>query len=166
MSVLERIYKMAEEVTKEYGCYVYDLEFSNKTLRLYIDKKEASINLEDCEKVSRSLNVLLDSEDKLPFLSYTLEVSSPGVNRKLKWDWHFKEMLGEVIQVKTCSPIYYEKEEKKHTVKILEGVLENFKNKCLFLRDTLGRTWEVPLEKVQRANKVVKLFEKTNRKKG
>lgn len=92
---------MAEPIAKENGCYLYDVEYLKEGgfwfLRVYVDK-EGGISLDECELVSRSLSEVLDKEDPID-RNYYLEVSSPGVERKLKTPEHFKRYLGETVDV-------------------------------------------------------------------
>jgi len=72
-------------------------------VRLYIDA-EAGITLDDCERVSRAVSDLLDEADPLPG-QYTLEVSSPGIERPLRTAEHFAPYLGEVVFVELAHPL-------------------------------------------------------------
>ncbi|MGB5332416.1 MAG: ribosome maturation factor RimP [Woeseiaceae bacterium] len=72
-------------------------------IRLFIDKPEG-IGLEDCEKVSRAVSALLDVEDPVPG-NYNLEVSSPGLDRKLKKVEHFQRFMGHIVKVKLRYPL-------------------------------------------------------------
>lgn len=86
---------------------IYDVEYvkegSDWYLRAYIDKPE-SVDINDCENVSRALSEALDKED---FISdaYILEVSSPGLGRVLKKDKHLEKSLGQEVELKTYKPI-------------------------------------------------------------
>lgn len=97
----------AAPICEKLGTYVYDTEYKKEgngyVLRLFIDK-EGGVTVEDCEKVSRELNPLLD--EKLSFISepYLFEVSSPGMDRKLNRDWHFEKALGKNVDIKTFAP--------------------------------------------------------------
>ena len=72
-------------------------------LRLFIDKPDG-IELQDCETVSRAVSALLDVEDPFPG-HYALEVSSPGLDRKLTKVEHFQRFAGEVVKVQMRFPI-------------------------------------------------------------
>jgi len=72
-------------------------------IRLFVDKPEG-IGLEDCEKVSRAVSALLDVEDPVPG-NYNLEVSSPGLDRKLKKVEHFQRFIGQIVKVKLRFPL-------------------------------------------------------------
>ena len=75
----------------------------NPTLRVYIDSPRG-VNVDDCASVSRQLSALLDVEDPLPG-HYTLEVSSPGLDRPLVKPEDFRRFIGETIKVKLQAPI-------------------------------------------------------------
>ena len=72
-------------------------------VRLYIDNVDG-IGLEDCEKVSRAVSALLDVEDPVPG-NYNLEVSSPGLDRKLTKSAHFQRFIGHMVKVKLRMPL-------------------------------------------------------------
>lgn len=92
---------------------VYDTVFlkegNSKVLRLYIDKKDGYVNIGECEAVSMKLSELLDAEDFIPE-AYILEVSSPGIERVLKYDWHFDEASGKEVDVKLYSQVNSKKQ--------------------------------------------------------
>jgi len=72
-------------------------------VRVFIDKPEG-IGLADCERVSAAVSALLDVEDPVPG-DYSLEVSSPGLDRKLTKVEHFQRFMGETVKVKTRFPV-------------------------------------------------------------
>jgi ribosome maturation factor RimP len=72
-------------------------------VRIFIDHPDG-INLDDCEKVSRAVSAMLDVEDPLPG-QYNLEVSSPGLDRKLTKVEHFQRFAGEIVKVQMRFPI-------------------------------------------------------------
>jgi ribosome maturation factor RimP len=89
------------------GYELWELEYSpgrgNGFLRLYLDA-EAGITLEDCERVSRAVSELLDAEDPIPG-QYTLEVSSPGLERPLRTAEQFGRFVGETVFVETVQAV-------------------------------------------------------------
>lgn len=98
--VIEKVKPLAEEICEREGYILYDIEFHapKKTLTVFIDKEKTGVNLEDCSNFSKGLNFLLDSEDPIS-TQYYLEVSSPGLERLLKEEWHFKAQLGKKVKV-------------------------------------------------------------------
>ncbi|MBO4310866.1 MAG: ribosome maturation factor RimP [Lachnospiraceae bacterium] len=94
-------------ILKDAGVELYDIDFEKEGadwyLRVYIDK-EGGVNINDCEKVSRAFNEILDKEDYIEE-SYIFEVSSPGLGRRLTKNVHFEKSLGLSVDVKTFKPI-------------------------------------------------------------
>lgn len=117
--VLESV---CRSVAEEAGYELVDVEFVKEyqswVLRVFIDHPNG-IGLEDCEKVSKALSAALDEGDPIPH-QYTLEVSSPGLDRPLKTDKDFERFKGQEIKVKTFSPF----EGKKVVTGILAGLAE------------------------------------------
>jgi ribosome maturation factor RimP len=99
--------KLLEPGVKAVGFELVDVELAgsshNPTLRVYIDSP-AGVNVDDCARVSRQLSALLDVEDPLPG-QYTLEVSSPGLDRPLVTPEDFKRFVGETVKVKMQQPL-------------------------------------------------------------
>lgn len=90
-----------------------DVEFlkegSDWILRIFLENKNGELTIEECEKVSRSLSMILDEEDPID-KRYILEVSSPGLERPLKTKEDFERFKGELIAVKTFKKIDGQKE--------------------------------------------------------
>ena len=101
--VEEIVWKIAEPIAEDAGVFVYDVEFKKEGpdyyLRVYIDRLEDGIYIDDCEAVSRALSDALDEADPISE-GYYLEVSSPGVERQLKRQEDFDRFNGEKISVK------------------------------------------------------------------
>lgn len=99
--------EMSAPVVEALGLELVDVEFvkegGNWILRVYIDSP-GGITHNDCEAVSRRLDVLLDEKDPVPY-SYLLEVSSPGIARPLKKKRDFERFDGHKVQVTTFAPI-------------------------------------------------------------
>ncbi len=108
IKIAEEAERLANEIAAPMGLRVYDTEFlkegAKKVLRIYIDKLGDYIAIDDCEAVSRALSDRLDEQDFIED-AYTLEVSSPGLERHLKRDWHFEEAVGEKVDVKLFRPL-------------------------------------------------------------
>ena len=101
------IVQLLEPTIERLGYELIDLEANlggkGGLVRLYIDKPEG-IDLDDCEKVSLAVSALLDVEDPIPG-NYNLEVSSPGLDRKLTKVEHFQRFAGETVKVQMRFPI-------------------------------------------------------------
>ncbi len=93
--------ELAKPIAEENGCFIYDVEFVKEggiyILRVYIDREEG-VDLDVCEVVSRALSEQLDKKDPVK-QNYYLEVSSPGIERKLRLPEHFERYMGEKIDV-------------------------------------------------------------------
>ena len=101
------IAKLLEPAIERLGYELIDLEArlgsKGGVVRLFIDKPEG-VDLEDCEKVSLAVSALLDVEDPIPG-NYNLEVSSPGLDRKLTKIEHFQRFAGETVKVQMRFPM-------------------------------------------------------------
>ena len=99
--------ELIEPVVKRLGFELADLEVRlggrNGLVRLFIDQPRG-VTLDDCEQVSLAVSALLDVEDPVPG-HYNLEVSSPGLNRKLTKPKHFTRFVGELVKVEMRFPI-------------------------------------------------------------
>ena len=93
--------ELAKPIAEENGCFIYDVEFVKEggiyILRVYIDREDG-VDLDVCEVVSRALSEQLDKKDPVK-QNYYLEVSSPGIERKLRLPEHFERYMGERIDV-------------------------------------------------------------------
>jgi len=98
---------LIEPTIEQLGYELSDLELKlggrDGIVRVFIDKPDG-VDLSDCEMVSRQLSALLDVEDSLPG-RYTLEVSSPGLDRKLTKPAHFQRFTGAAVRVKLRFPV-------------------------------------------------------------
>lgn len=109
--VEEAITEIAKRVARSFGLEVWDVELRGsggkaRMLRIYIDKPSDpnGPNLEDCENVSREVGTILDIEDPIKG-SYTLEVSSPGLDRKLRNAADYERFRGSLVKIQTLEPI-------------------------------------------------------------
>ena len=118
-------------------------EGSDWILRIFLENKDGDLTIEECEKVSRSLSMILDEEDPID-KSYILEVSSPGIERPLKSEADFERFQGELIAVKTFKKINGEKE--------FVGTLEKFEEDSITLTLKNGEEITVDYSLVARAN--------------
>lgn len=131
-SWMEKVEAMANEVAAKEGVLIYDIEFvglgKGRTLRIYIDKEDGSVSIDDCANVSRGLNDLLDADEELiPGGAYNLEVSTPGLDRVLKKPWHFEKAVGKKIYIKTSKSLESAgvTDKKWKAAKTVEEVLES-----------------------------------------
>ncbi len=126
---------------------ILDIEFRHegrkggRVLRLYLDK-EGGPNLDDLTRVSRQLSDLLDAEESLGG-PYTLEVSSPGINRLLKKPEHFARFVGKRVRVRTRELI----DGRRSFLGLLKEVREG---EIVIFQD--GTEFHVPLADIEKAN--------------
>lgn len=104
--------ELATPIAEGLGLMIYDVEFKKEGpdyyLRVFIDREEGTVSVDDCENVSRPLSDVLDEVDPIDE-SYYLEVSSPGIERKLKKQKDFDRFKGSMINIKFFAPFNGEK---------------------------------------------------------
>ena len=105
--ITDKVTELALPVVEEEGCSLWDVEYVREAgcwyLRIYIDK-EGGVGIDDCERISRRLDPLLDEADPIPD-SYVFEVGSAGAERELKRPGDFEQFMGHEVEVKTYKPI-------------------------------------------------------------
>lgn len=143
----EYIKEVIEKDIERLGCEVWGLELfgrrSNQTLRIYIDNKEG-ISVEDCEKVSKHVSKVLDTENDFSE-NYFLEVSSPGLDRKFFYKEQYHDFIDENLKV-----TFFDKESRKTIKGQLEGV-DDISIK-LEIRDEV---YEIPFSSIIQANLLI-----------
>ena len=106
MKVTEQVELFAKPVVEECGCKLWDVEYvregAERYLRLYIDK-DGGVDIEDCERIHRAVDPLLDQHDPIAE-SYHFEVCSAGLERALKRPGDFQQFMGSPILVKLYRP--------------------------------------------------------------
>jgi ribosome maturation factor RimP len=145
---LQKIRDAAERVACSEGLEVVEVEWKvgrERFLRISIDKPEG-ISHKDCEAVSQQLSVILDVEDLVPGPRYTLEVSSPGLDRKLLKPADYERFVGRLAKVTLNEPV----EGKK----FFEGRLAGFADGMVKLQ-LKERVIELPYAAIRKANLVV-----------
>ena len=145
--LLEKLTELSERAVTGTGIDIAEVQLRGagkaRLLRVYIDKR-GGITHADCELISGRLGRLLDEEDAVPGDSYTLEVSSPGVERKLSQPRDFQRVVGQKIRLAVRDPIEGQTR--------LEGKLALFAEGILHVEISPGQRVQVPLEQVQKAN--------------
>jgi ribosome maturation factor RimP len=131
---VEKIRAIASRVASTHGVEVVEIELKGggkaRTLKVTIDKPEG-VTHEDCANVSREFSVILDVEDAVPGGSYTLEVSSPGLDRKLLTEQDYIRFAGSRVKLMTREPV----NGNRH----FEGRLEGFQDGKLTLEMMTGK---------------------------
>ena len=149
---VEHVRQIAERVTASQGLELVDVEFRGggkaRLLRLFIDKP-GGVTHEDCAFVSRELGTILDVEDAIPG-SYTLEVSSPGLDRKLVKAADFERFAGSRVRLSTCEPV----EGSRHFEGRLQGLREGRVALEVGSKKAPAHAVEIELGNVERANLV------------
>ena len=132
------------------GLELVDVEFKKEgktwVLRIFIDKK-GGVNLEDCQNVSHLVGDLIEVEGIIKSV-YTLEISSPGLNRVLKKEEDFIKFVGKKICVLCHAPLNGRKN--------FTGNLTGFKEQAIHL-EVDGQPYTIPLSRVAKANLVVEI---------
>ena len=103
----DKIAEIAAPIVEEEGCSLWDVEYVREAgswyLRIYIDR-EGGVSIEDCERISRRLDPILDEEDPIPD-SYVFEVGSAGADRELKRPGDFEQFMGDEVEVRLYRPV-------------------------------------------------------------
>ena len=138
---VERLREIVERVAASSGLEVVEVEMRGggkaRMLRIFIDKP-GGVTHEDCANLSREVGTILDVEDVVPGGSYVLEVSSPGLDRKLSRAADYQRFTGSRVKVTTRNPV----NGNRH----FEGRLENFQDGLLTLDVTPTRKKARPAE--------------------
>jgi ribosome maturation factor RimP len=136
---------LLQPVVEDLGYALWELEYTSgrgsAVLRLYIDSPEG-ITVEDCERVSRAVSERLDADDPLPG-QYTLEVSSPGIDRPLRTAGQFAPYVGETVFVELAQPLEGRRRFKGPLVAAGAGTIEV---------EMDGRRFALPIEGIRRAH--------------
>jgi ribosome maturation factor RimP len=150
-----RIEELAQKVAASIGLELVEVEVKGggnaMLVRIAIDKphggpsdnKPEGVTHADCEQVSHRLGTLLDEEDLLPG-HYTLEVSSPGLERKLNKPQDYQRFQGQKAKVTLREPV-----EGKRT---FEGIIAGYADGRILLETEPGQTRELPFDQVRKAN--------------
>ena len=107
-TLLERITAIAERAAKREGLEVWDVEVAGagrgRIVRIYVDKPDG-VTLDECELISQQVGTVLDVEDVIPGQQYHLEISSPGIERRLLKLEHFARYTGQKIRLTLREPL-------------------------------------------------------------
>ncbi|MBV9768373.1 MAG: ribosome maturation factor RimP [Bryobacterales bacterium] len=157
--IVAKITEIAERVAEPEGIEIVEVQFlgagRGRLLRVFIDRPQAlsgevssenrqGVSHADCEFISNQLGTVLDIEDVIPGDSYTLEVSSPGLERKLSRPKDFERFVGQKAKVTLRQPV----ENQRHWEGRLAGISEG----VVALEPSTGRIIYFPLDQVQKAN--------------
>jgi len=147
----DKIWQLAEPVAASEGMELIHVEcvkmHSRWVFRLFLDK-EGGVTLDDCTTVSNQLGDILDVHD-LSRGPYTLEVSSPGIDRPISRDQDFEKFLGAKVKIRTHVKI--------EGIKNFQGVLEDYKEedgRKVVRMDVAGKIYRIPKNEIVKANLV------------
>jgi len=151
MQPLEQIRTIAARVAASRGLDVWDIqsrrEASGHVVRVFIDRPgpaatpDDSVSIEDCAEVNREMSMILDVEDPLPF-AYTLEVSSPGLDRPLRGSDDYRRFNGRLAKIVVSEPVDRQK--------AFEGRLRGMEEGDVLLEAPNGRLHRLPLRLITR----------------
>ena len=152
-SVVEQVRSVAARVAAGYGLEIFDVQFRREApgmvLRVQIDRPgpaasaEESVSVEDCARVSRDLSAILDVEDVVPF-AYTLEVSSPGLDRPLRQLDDYRRFAGRRAKIVVRGQVEGQG--------FFRGTLAGVDGREVLIDGEDGRTHRVPVDAITRAN--------------
>src|SRR5271154_427376 len=155
---LEKIREAAERVAGSLGLEIFDVEWKigkQRLLRVYIDRLPGPQNPEglgvthkDCERVSEQLSVILDMEDLVPGPAYVLEVSSPGLDRKLIKPADYERFVGRLAKIWLNEPVEKQAFLEARLAGYADGVVKVTQRE---------KEIEVPYSGIKKANLVVEL---------
>jgi len=159
---LETVRGIAERVAAAHGLEVLEVEYrgggKSRTLRIFLDNPAGKITHDHCADVSREVSTILDVEDVVPGNTYTLEVSSPGMDRKLYQAADYERFTGRLVKLALFEPV----SGNRH----FEGRLVSFANGKLTVdtadrgrmkkskAEPVGAKVEIALTNVEKANLV------------
>ena len=151
VDVASKTTEIAERLIVSLGLELVEIEYKREgrdmVLRLFVDK-EGGVTLDDCATVSRELSEILDVEDFIRD-RFTLEVSSPGLNRPLKRAADYERYRGRLVKVRTYELLADDAGNRRKT---FLGELLGLEADCVRLKLKEGQTASIPLEKVAKAN--------------
>jgi ribosome maturation factor RimP len=151
MDVRHEVLAIAAPLVEELGFELVDVEYVQSgrwTLRVYIDRPAGlgGVSIDDCSRVSRRLDDALEMNQTVPH-RFMLEVSSPGIERRLRTAEHFRRVVGERVFVQTHDLI-----DGRRRV---EGELIDAGDDAVTLKLVEGGSWSAPLAAIQKAHLVV-----------
>jgi ribosome maturation factor RimP len=147
-TAIEKVWQMAAPLAHGEGLEIVDIELkseggrSGRVLRLYLDK-EGGPSVDELSRVSHGLSDLLDEHEDIVEGAYTLEVSSPGINRPLRRPEHFARFIGKKIRVRTRDMINGRRA-------FLGELLEVSAQTIAVNQD--GARWDIPFSQIEKSN--------------
>ena len=145
----KKVYELVKPIIEKIGYIVYDViyekEGQQNYLRIFIDKEDG-ISINDCETVNNAITDILDEKDYIKN-AYMLEVSSPGIERRLRSTEHYKQNIDKTIEIHTFSNI--ENTKEKH----ISGILKQVDDENIILQ-VEEKEITIPRSNISKANQV------------
>lgn len=142
--LISEVWNLLEPVVEAQGMEILEIEYRRESagwvLRIFLDS-ERGVSVEDCAQISRIAGDLLDAADLIQ-TPYNLEVSSPGIDRPLRKPEHFQKYIGNIIAIRTVSPI---QERRNFKGRLKDASPEGVVLEC----DT--RSYSIPVSLIERA---------------
>jgi len=155
--IAERVLRIAEPVAIAAGYELVDVRFTMEqggwVLRVYLDRPGGleQVDLHDCERMSRELSAVLDVEDPIPH-AYSLEVSSPGLDRPLRTVEHFRRHAGAEVKITMAVPVQVPSGERRNFKGPLRGVEGDTEAEALAVVEIDGKDeFRLPLRDIDQA---------------
>ena len=146
-AIVEKVMEIVERAGRADGIEPVEVQWlgggNSRLLRIFIDKPEG-VSHGDCQNISEYVSTVLDAEDVIPGGRYTLEVSSPGVERKLTRAKDYERFVGHKVKLVLREPV----EDRKSW----EGKLAAFTEGTILLEPQKGPPVHIELDQVERAN--------------
>ena len=144
-SLINEIDQLVRPIAVELDYEIYYIEYVKENgeyyLRIYIDKEDGRISLSDCEAMSRRVSEVMDVKDPIKD-AYFLEISSPGINRGIYTEEHYKKYINNEVQIRFTKSLNGKKN--------IKGILKEVKENSIII-DAEGNI-EIPKDKIKSAN--------------
>src|SRR5262245_6621381 len=143
--IMAKITSLAHHAIEALGFELVHIDLEKQKgawfLRIFIDKP-GGVTLDDCAQASRQLSTELDVQDVVPG-RYTLEISSPGLDRPLRTDADFHRFVGRKVSIHTREPL----QQQRNFV----GLLKSLESGIVTLQDARGALWAIPKDLITKA---------------
>lgn len=151
MTLEQKIESLVAPAIEALGIELWGCEYiaagKDSTLRIYIDRPQVGVTVDDCAKVSRQVSAIMDVEDPISS-AYLLEISSPGMDRPLFKPEHYPPYIGKTVNVRSRLAIMG---RRKFKGELLEANSEQI------VVEVDREVYEIPLSSIDKANLVVEL---------
>ena len=144
-NTVERVEELITPIAEQLGYVIWDTEYVKEGARMYLRitiDKDGGVDINDCERFHRTIDPVIDEADPIEE-SYVLEVSSPGIERELKYAWHYEACTGELIEIHFYQPYRDRKSVVAQLVRLCPQTLD-------VLLDGAGE--QIPLSCIAKVN--------------